>query len=70
MAAKTNVEQLQKAGIIAEKHTLTQGDQAKVNSLTEQEVAALISARQKLGDALIKKTAKGGKFPHPDSFSY
>ena len=70
MAAKTNVEQLQKAGIIAAKHNLTPGDQAKVNSLTDHEVAALISARQKLGDALIKKTAKGGKFPHPDSFSY
>ncbi len=59
-----------KAGIIAAKHNLTDGDQAKVNSLTGDEVAALISTKQKLGDALLKKTAKGGKFPHPDSFSY
>ena len=70
MATKTNVQQLQKAGIIAAKHNLTEADQAKVNGLTESEVSALISARQKLGDALLKKSAKGGKFPHPDSFSY
>jgi hypothetical protein len=70
MATKTNVQRLQKAGIIAVKHNLTEADQAKVNGLTESEVSALISARQKLGDALIKKSAKGGKFPHPDSFSY
>ena len=70
MATTTNVQRLQKAGIIAAKHNLTEADQAKVNSLTESEVSALISARQKLGDALLKKSAKGGKFPHPDSFSY
>ena len=70
MATKTNVQRLQKAGIIAAKHNLTEADQAKVNSLSESEVSALISARQKLGDALIRKSAKGGKFPHPDSFSY
>jgi len=70
MATKTNVQRLQKAGIIAVKHNLTEADQAKVNGLTESEVLALISARQKLGDALIRKSAKGGKFPHPDSFSY
>jgi hypothetical protein len=70
MAAQKNVEQLQHAGIIAKPHKLSSDDQTRINSLTEHEVAALISARHKLGDDLIKKTAKGGQFPHPDSFSY
>ena len=68
--AKKNIEQLQHAGIIAKQHNLTADDQTRINSLTEQEVAALISAKNKLGDDMLKKTAKGGQFPHPDSFSY
>ena len=67
---KKNIEQLQHAGIIAKQHNLTAEDQTKINSLTEHEIAALISVRHKLGDDMLKKTAKGGQFPHPDSFSY
>jgi predicted transcriptional regulator len=71
MAAKaTNVKKLQKAGILATRHNITQGDQDKINSLTTEEVSALISAKNKLGESMLKKTAKGGKFPHADSFSY
>lgn len=70
MATKTNVEELQKAGVIAARHKITQADQEKINGLTPHEVSALISAKSKLGTALLKKTAKGGQFPHPDSMTY
>jgi hypothetical protein len=49
---------------MSEKH------KALVETLTGDEVNALISVRKKLGDDFIKKTAKGGKFPHPATISF
>lgn len=68
--ATTNVARLQKAGVLATAHRITEAHQAKINSLTTDEVSALISAKKKLGTDMLSKTAKGGKFPHQDSMSY
>lgn len=66
----SNIEQLQKAGIIAKKHNLTKTDSESINKLSQDEIDALISVKNQLGVKMLQKTAKGGKFPHPDSFSY
>jgi len=71
MASKsTNIDVLKKAGIVAASHKITQADQEKINGLSADEVKALISVKNKLGAAILKKTAKGGKFPHAASLSY
>ncbi len=66
----SNVEQLQKAGIIAKKHKLTVADQTAINKLSQTEIDSLISVKNQLGAKTLQKTSKGGKFPHPDSVSY
>jgi hypothetical protein len=66
----TRVEELQKAGIIAEENHITAPDVKLINSLTRDEVKTLIRVKNKLGVEMLKKTAKGNKFPHPDSISF
>jgi len=68
--AATNVTRLQKAGVLASSHKISEEHQARINSLKSDEVKALISAKNKLGTDMLTKTAKGGKFPHQDSMSY
>ena len=70
MAAETNIKELQEHGIIAKNHKLTADDQTIVNKLSKSEVKALISVKQKLGVEMLKKTARDGVFPHPDSISF
>ena len=64
------VEELQKAGLIAKKHNLTENDENLLNSLTAAEVKTLINVKNKLGTRFLKKGAKDNKFPHPDSSSF
>lgn len=66
----SNVDELVKSGLIQTPHHLTEDDQKRINSLSSHEVEALKSARLKLGDDMLKKTAKGGSFPHSDSLSF
>ena len=69
-ATATNIEVLQKNGIVAKQHNISVRDQARLNSLTDSEIKALISVKQKLGVAMLKKTSKDGRFPHPDTSSF
>jgi hypothetical protein len=64
------VDELVKAGLIQQHHHLTEDDQKRINSLTNNEFEMLKSVRLKLGDEMLKKTAKGGQFPHTDSLSF
>ena len=52
---KTNLEQLQEAGLIDPKHKFSDEEKAAIESLTDAEVNHLISSKQKLGEAFIKK---------------
>jgi hypothetical protein len=64
------VEELQKAGLIAKKHNMTENDEKLLNSLTAAEVRTLINVKKKLGTRFLKKGAKDNTFPHPDSSSF
>jgi len=68
--AATNIEKMQKLGLVAKPHHITEGDQKLINSLSDSEISALVSMRKKLGDPLLKKIHKGGRFPHPDTSSF
>lgn len=52
---KTNLEQLQEAGLVDKDYKFTEEEKAAIESLTNAEVNHLISSKQKLGDAFIKK---------------
>lgn len=52
---KTNLEQLQEAGLVDKDYKFTEEEKAAIESLTDAEVNHLISSKQKLGDAFIKK---------------
>jgi hypothetical protein len=62
------MERLKDAGIVHPQHTMSEHDQRLVETLSKEEVEALISVKHKLGDDFVKKTMKEGKFPHPASF--
>lgn len=66
----SNVDELVKAGLIQQQHHLTEDDQKRINSLTHEEIETLKHVRLKLGDEMLKKTAKGGYFPHSESLSF
>ena len=51
----TNLEQLQQAGLVDEDYKFTAEEKAAIESLTNAEVNHLISSKEKLGDAFIKK---------------
>ena len=53
--AKTNLERLQEAGLVDEDYKFTAEEKATIESLTDAEVNHLISSKQKLGDAFVKK---------------
>jgi hypothetical protein len=52
---KTNLEQLQQAGLVDKDYKFTAEENAAIESLTDAEVNHLISSKEKLGDAFIKK---------------
>lgn len=60
----TNVEQLQKAGLIVTRHPLTPEEEKSVNDLTQPEVDALISVRAKLGDKFFERKVHDGDSHH------
>ena len=52
---KTNLEQLQEAGLVDKDYKFTAEENAAIESLTGAEVNHLISSKEKLGEAFIKK---------------
>jgi len=54
----SNVEKLQKGGIVAKGHQLSASESALLEKLSATEVNALIAAKGKLGKAFIDKHAK------------
>jgi type 2 lantibiotic biosynthesis protein LanM len=68
--AKTNISTLQAAGIIHRRHTLSDKEVAVIEKLTKAEIQTLKKVKQKLGVKLLRKTARGQRFPHPDSFAF
>lgn len=55
-----NIDQLQQAGIIPANASLNQADQDVVNSLTPDEVSALISIKGKLTQEFIQRNFSSG----------
>ena len=51
----TNVEKLQSAKMISPNHRLTDEEKQAINNLSDDEVNCLVSSKQKLGDAFVKK---------------
>ena len=60
----SNVEQLQRAGLIVTHHPLTPEEMENVNQLSQSEVDALISVRVKLGDAFFARKVPVGDSHH------
>ncbi|HTV64648.1 MAG TPA: aroma-sacti cluster domain-containing protein [Bryocella sp.] len=58
-----NIDQLKQAGIIPANASLSQADQDVINSLTSNEVAALISIKGKLTADFIQRNFSGGAAP-------
>ena len=52
---QTNLEQLQQAGLVDNDYEFTAEENAAIESLTDAEVNHLISTKEKLGEAFIKK---------------
>jgi len=57
---KTNLEQLQQAGLVDQDYEFTAEENAAIESLTDAEVNHLISTKQKLGEAFINKHVPHG----------
>ena len=55
-----NIDRLMQAGIIAGGAALSQSDQDIINSLTDDEVSALISIKNKLTPDFVQRLASGG----------
>ena len=54
-----NFDRLVQKGIILKPEKFTEGDKQKINTLTPDEVEALISIRAKLGDQFIQQKGAG-----------
>jgi hypothetical protein len=52
---RTNLEQLQEAGLVDKDYKFNDDEKAAIESLTDAEVNHLISSKQKLGEGFIKK---------------
>ena len=57
---KTNLEQLQEAGLVDNDYKFTAEEKTVIESLTGAEVNHLISTAEKLGEAFIKKHVPHG----------
>jgi hypothetical protein len=51
----TNLEKLEEAGLVAYGHKFDDDEKDAIESLSEDEVDSLISGKEKLGEAFIKK---------------
>ncbi len=60
----TNLEKLHQAGIVGVPHVITPDDEDAINSLSDAEVNALISAKSKLSAPSASATSAVGA-PHP-----
>ncbi len=56
---KGKFDRLVEKGIILNPGSFSEGDKEKINSLTSDEVEALISIRAKLGDQFIQQKVTG-----------
>ncbi len=52
---KTNVEKLQDAKVLPTPHRLSDPDTETINSLSPEEVDALVKVRSKLGDDFVQR---------------
>jgi hypothetical protein len=62
MKAQTKFEKLMREGIILSPESFSEDDKKQIESLTDDEVKALVNIRAKLGDEFLKKKS-GGKQP-------
>ena len=53
-----NLTKLMSAGVVPEDHTLTDDDIGVIHSLSDTEVQALVSLKQKLGDDFIQRNGQ------------
>jgi hypothetical protein len=53
-----NLNKLMSAGVVPQKHTLTDADLGIIAALTAAEVESLINLKQKLGDDFIHRNGK------------
>ena len=60
----TNVERLEKAGLVKTHHPLTPEEIEQVNHLSQAEVDALISVKAKLGDKFFEHKENPGVANH------
>lgn len=60
----TNVERLEKAGLVKTHHPLTPEEIAQVNQLSQAEVDALVSVKAKLGDKFFEHKERPGVSNH------
>jgi len=56
---ETKFDKLVKKGIIVKPESFTEDDKKRIDSLTPEEVEALISVRAKLGDTFLQQKATG-----------
>jgi hypothetical protein len=56
----TNLERLKQAGLVPDDYEFDQNEEAAIESLTNEEVNALISSKQKLGEDFINTHAPHG----------
>jgi hypothetical protein len=57
---KANIKTLTAAGVIPDGYKFTPGEKRAIESLSAQEVAAIVSARKKLGPNFIQAHAPHG----------
>jgi hypothetical protein len=54
----SNLETLKAAGVVPDNHTLSDTDCSTIENLSDQEVQALISLKQKLGDEFVQRNSR------------
>ncbi|HEY6345244.1 MAG TPA: aroma-sacti cluster domain-containing protein [Bryobacteraceae bacterium] len=62
MAGETNFQKLVQAGVIREPDRFSEEHKAAIASLTQQEVDAIISVKNKLGDEFLSANLPHGFF--------
>ncbi len=56
----TNLERLQKAGVVDDDYEFDQKEEAVIESLSSSEVDSIISSKEKLGEHFIRKHVPHG----------
>ena len=55
----SNMEQLERAGLIRSGHRFSEEDKRLIEGLSEDEVKALISVKRKVGDDFLRRNTSG-----------